>query len=609
MAARGLCALLCVLLAGCAAHRVASQFPSQSELAQIAPPPQTRWLVLAERRDVQDWTLEEPLPGDDAQRPVGRTSPWDQELEFAALTSMPPLARTRAMACAAREFGRFFLQHGGQPAEGLQKYILSLCGSVAARARTAMLFAQVPDEVPEAKLAGQWRPQVRQMIASVLQGGDHDRAGIWFGRKKGQAVVMVVMGGSRAQFSALPRIPDARGRIEIAGRLEEDAQSIDALVNHGRFGVEACKVDPNVPLPRFALSCPVDRRDEQAWISISAFPPGHVLGDRVLDLIVWPAGVRTRRYVRPPRPASETVAAAGALPQALLRALNGVRREARIPDLELARKQSETATRLAPAYLLALTGQEPRETADKVALGMMAGWDVQGTVRHGRVTGAFAAQSQDVGDLLGAALEEPSGRYTLLDPEARAIAIGPVAHTEGDSTLLGALIGTYSFFDEKEDHAAAEEAAYEKLVRAAREHGIRDVTRADDLTSVAEEAAAAIHAGDWSPEHAMNSALGVAAGLKPGVQVGGLYMELSELDQLTFEDDFFKSASMRVGIAVTHYKPSDWPWGRYVVIVIATGERPMLTAGLGQGRSDPSRPRSGALLETGRLRRLARAGR
>jgi hypothetical protein len=563
---------------GCASQQGSTQFPTPSELQQIAAPAQARWLVLAERRDVPEWTLEEPVPEGDAQSPATSSSPFDRELEIAALTNMPPLARTQAMACAARELGRFYLQHGGSPVEGLQWYILSVCGSVASRIRTAFLYGTVPESVPMERLAEQWRPQVRPLISSALKGGRYDRVGLWFGRGNGQAVVIVVVGESRAEFSTLSRVPDAKGRVKIEGRLKKDAQMVRALVNHGRFGVEECDLDSSVELPRFAISCPVDRSDPETCISISAFPPGRVLGDRILYHVVWPAGVRTRRYVRPPRPTSMKVTSAEQMPEVILRAVNDVRREAKMPEVRFERDQSKTAGRLAPIYLLAITGQEPPETADKVALGMMAGWDVSGVVRQGRVSGAFTSQTQDVGDLLGAALEEPGGRYTLLDPKARAIAIGPVLHKEGDETLLGALVGTYSFFDANEDHAAATKAAYEKLVESAKRHGVKGVTYSGDLARVAEESAAAVQKGDWSPEHALRNALGAAAGLNPGLQVTGMCLEVSELDQLEFQEEFFESGSMQVGMAVTHYKPSDWPWGRYVVLVLATFEGPMLTA-------------------------------
>ena len=578
MAARIVLALILVVLVGCATQRGSDRFPSQAELEQIPPLAEARSLALAERKDVSAWDLEGPLPEADAQSVTGQSSPWAQELELASLAHPAHLIRTRAMECAARELGRFFLEHGGQPAQGLKRYILSLCGSVALQVNTAFLHGTVPYDVPTERLFNEWRPQVSTLIASILNGRPHDRAGIWFGQANGQAVVMVVAGESRADFTALPRVPDSEGRVRIQGRLKLDAESVNALVNHGRFGVEDCESDPGVSLPRFALSCPVAQGDSHAWISIAAYPPGRILGERILDLLVWPSGVRSARYERPARPSSEPVATAEQAPEVILRMLNQVRREAGLPTLELAREQSELAHRLAPIYLLAMMGEEPLESADKIALGMMAGWEVPGIVRHGRVTGDFATQTRDVGDLLAATLEHPNGRYALLDPMARAIAIGPVAQAEGELTVIGALVGTYALFDEDEDHGRAAEIVFEELVQIAQEHGVRDVAPSEELTDIASKAARAIREGEWSPERALDSALGIAAGRRPGDPVTGLYLEASDLDQVTFPEEFFEFGSMQVGIAVTHYRPHDSAWGRYVVLVVAAGKKPLLTA-------------------------------
>ena len=579
MVARIVLVLVLSVVAGCASPRGAGQFPTQAELERIAPLPETRSLLLAERRDVPTWVIDGPVPVGDARSVSTELSPWAHAIDQSAQGRPVPLVRTRAMECAARELGRFFLEHGGRPAEGLQRFILSVCGSDVSSVKTALVEGAVPDAVPTDRLIGEWNTQWHGLVASLLADGRDDRAGVWFGRANGRAVVMVVAGESRADFSAISRVPDQKDRVRIRGRLKTSAASVTALVNHGRFGVEECEVDPRAALPEFALSCPVDRRDAQAWISISAFPPERVLGDTVLDLLVWPGGVRTGRYDRPARPRSEPFTTTDQAPGAILRVLNEVRREASLPELGLAQKQSATARELAPRYLLALTGEEPEETADKIALGMMAGWEVPGIVRHGRVAGAFSVQTQDVGDLLAAALELPNGRYTLLDPKARAIAIGPLSRAEGKMTMIGALVGTYAFFDEQENLARGSDVAFGKLVRASRAHGVREVTRAGDLMQAAVEAARAVHRNELSLKRAMDAAMAAAASQRPGVEIAGLYLEVSDLDQVTFQDDFFKFASMSVGIALTTHKPRDWPWGRYVLIVVAAGEQPLLTAG------------------------------
>src|SRR6185295_734223 len=74
---------------------------------------------------------------------------------------------------------------------------------------------------------------------------------------------------------------------------------LQGLATAGPFGVRHCVADPGVTLPRFSLTCDVERGDPAARIEIAAFPPGRILGPIVLSLLVWPAGAPGATFVRP----------------------------------------------------------------------------------------------------------------------------------------------------------------------------------------------------------------------------------------------------------------------------------------------------------------------
>ena len=87
---------------------------------------------------------------------------------------------------------------------------------------------------------------------------------------------------------------------------------------------------------------------------------------------------RRVRYARPRVPDDSALFA-----QAFVEELNVVRFQAGMQPMTLDPAQSETATRLAPQYFAALMGNQDERVADQVALGLLAGWDVEGATPRG----------------------------------------------------------------------------------------------------------------------------------------------------------------------------------------------------------------------------------
>src|SRR5262249_41076756 len=124
--------------------------------------------------------------------------------------------------------------------------------------------------------------------------------------------------------------------------------------------------------------------------------------------------------------------------------------------LALDAAQSEVATRLAPYYFSGLIGQAPQSIADLVALGMMAGWKVDGIVQEGTFAWAWLVESRDLGRLLSDALEDPGARASLLAHDADRIALGarfadPAGDAEAKTDLdfVAVIASTYTLFSEE----------------------------------------------------------------------------------------------------------------------------------------------------------------
>src|SRR5262249_32809559 len=155
-----------------------------------------------------------------------------------------------------------------------------------------------------------------------------------------------------------------------------------------------------------------------------------------VDVQVFPAGKLEQTYTRPAQTGADAPASDAALAPALLEQINAVRKEAGLSALRLSDTESRTAAQLAPYYFAALTGGLEVTIADKVALGLLAGWDVDGMVREGHFASQWTHQRSPA-SLVEAAIASPFGRETLLDPAISLIAIGPIAPKEG--AILGSV--------------------------------------------------------------------------------------------------------------------------------------------------------------------------
>jgi hypothetical protein len=547
----------------------ATGFPKPEELEKLAEEPILGRVFDSNARDVASWELEGPFPERVEESRFDDGSSWSQLLADAVERRAGLVVPTEAMYCVARELGRFYLAMGGLPSQNLRRYITARCQAGVAGIGVRYLQAEIGPAVPEAQLFAQWRESFEQMIADQLVGGP-TAAGVWFGRSEDRVIALVASGIRAIRLDPVETVLGEDHRVVIRGESLRSVDEVGALLNYGRYAAKRCERDPGVALPRFHFVCEANPADASAWLVIDVRPAGHLVGRTVANLLVWPAGEPDNVYRRPSFADADRIDNAEAAIPGFVAMLNSVRSSAELPELTLDVDQSEIATELAPYFFSALLDESQGIVADLVALGMMAGWDVDGIVQKGRMAGSWVPQSDDLAVLLASALEYPSSREVLLSPDADRIAIGPMLEHYEEHTAIAAMFGTYSLFSE-EDHDANVQKVFHKLREARQQRDRRGPQHLVDVAQLSILAASDVQAGA-DPQDALGDLLEASSEIlqRP---VQGWVAQVSDLDSLEFPEDFLTEREIGVAIGVSYVKPEGEAWGRYVVMMVVASPR------------------------------------
>jgi len=581
----------------------ARAFPSPEELDALgekAPPRAAdAWPV----RLVDAFELTGPFPELLAEEPyVGPRGPWADALDAASAQSAGLAIHTASMDCVARQLGRFFLAHRAQPGTGLRAFIAGRCLASAAEIRFAYVEGTAPASLDDAALYAQWRAPLEHAIAQGLRGGP-STAGVWFGRAGGRAVALLAFGRRALRVEPLRPVPGSDGALEVRGEALVPAEEIRGLVNRGRFAVAACEPVAGAEPPAFHLRCPLDPGDDSALVVLTLREPGRVLAREGLVLLAWPRGRPSSVYRRPSYAAAARPSVPSGTPdQRFVALLNEVRAEAGLAPVALDARQSAVAARLAPHDFAALAGAGEASRADLVMRGMLAGWSVEGVVQRSAVASVVAPGAASAADLLAAALEHPVGRDALLAESADRIAVGALADGAGPAQADGAgdaravaaggagggapaggeraaapavgaaLFGTYALFS-PERHEAAARRVLDRLAGERLRRRAVAPEELPDLAPLCRRAAAAVESGEPPNETLQRLLAESAAALRR--PVAGWVAEVSELETLTFPEEYLASPALRVAVAVSHRRAAGEPWGRYVVLLVVAAAPPL----------------------------------
>jgi hypothetical protein len=541
-----------------------SPFPSREKLEDLTRQPVPEARAEIDVAVVPEWTLEGPFPNVSTAQPYREPTNWGGLLEAAAVRRAGLVVGTEALHCAAREWGRFQLAHGARPAPDLTRWMAARCGASTAGVVYHHFDGGVPAAASEDEIFEAWSPAVQALIDEHLVGGPL-AAGIWYGRKDDHAIAVIATGERKVQIAPLPQVvAEGDGVFVLRGETLEEAEGLSAWVNRGAYGAEACEPARDLRLPRFAFRCSVDRTDAESWLSVTLTRPGRLLGNGVLDLVLFPSGEPSARWVRPSLGESVVVGPETDVGREIARLVNRVRAKAGVAPLELSDAQSEVARELAPYFFASAWGHGPPGTTDLVVLGLMAGWRVEGTVQSGDFASSWVARSLDLDHLVANALERPSGRRALLSPEFRKLAVGAVV--DPDSKSLAGVYGTYALFEE-EAHDEHARAVLEALDAARAARGKSRARLLPRIASLGRLAASRVQ-GDEDPSEVLSDLLRQSSRVL-GRSVNGWVAETTDLSKIPFPEALLERDPVHVAVGVSHRRRDEDPWGRFVVLFVA----------------------------------------
>jgi hypothetical protein len=568
--------VLLVACMGCVAcgggsglSRPVAVFPSKSDIESVmtdeAKPTASMTTV-----DVSSWTIKTSVPAPNAAYPA--ETPWDHYFVERVGTQGKLSA---ALRCAATESARYYVEAGGYPDDGTRRYLAERCGSTLPTHQFGYMSGEVPDSVTDSALLTQYKKSLDELVA-----GQHIEAstelGLGVARAKGKVAVVMFSGRPSAELTNF--VPVVAGTsVTLSGKVSPDAAFALALVNSGSSGVATCEPDRRVKLPHFGFTCPFAADDPQARIEIATRKPDRVLMDIEVAALVRHEDDAGLTY-EPVVIGSDAVAAdAVAFQTALFAELNEVRRAAGIAPFTLEPKQSQVNERLAPHLFVAST-RGNSDLADRISLGVLAGWDVGGVIRDGGVYWGSITSTRSPSRYLSYALASPFARFILLDPQMTRVAVGASALPPAGAM---ALLTTYSLFQTK-DHTADENALFVELTKrrlARNRDAPHRVAREVALDTALARVATHTETTDVAMQEAMQR---VVATEQRGV--AGWVVETADLRQIPWPDSLLDPESLQVEIGVTHYKAPGGAWGQYAVIILTRDPANLKTA----SRAEPS---------------------
>jgi hypothetical protein len=518
---------------------------------------------LGRYEDVDEWELVGPFPSRLGDEPIAEPHLFEEVLLETVQRRPGLLLASQAMRCAAREFARFFLDQSKLPEPGLQRFVMGRCGATGVEPQISYYAGQIPGDASDVEVVQAWREPVTDLVHRYLGSGPRT-AGTWLARRDEQAVWLLVTAARRAHLEPSSGSAGADDWLRLQGELLSPTEELFVQVNQGRYGVADCELDPSVRLPRFSVACPVDPNDDSSWVALLARAPGRLLAHSALQVLSVPDGSPVQTYRRPTYGLRGSVSGPEEFAPELMRQLNRIRGELGRRPVTLAPQQSETARELAPLYFGATYGSVAPPVLDLVALGLMAGYEVPGLIRDGGVGGALSLDDSSLDRWLAEAFEQPGMRDVLLRSDCSQLAVGSIHSPEHG--YLAAVVSTYALY-EHQDARAERESFYERLTLERATRSLAPLDRDAQIEDLAERQVTRVARGATGPDEALGDLLQETNSVL-GAAVKGWYLEAHGDEEVPLPDELVDATADRIGVAVGAYQPSDWPWGRSLVLVV-----------------------------------------
>lgn len=562
---RMLCLLPCLLLLGaCSAalkSRPVVEFPSSESLNQLAAQPTKPLPIAAAPVPAAGWTVEAAHTAqrtDDAWQPDGVFARGF--VATAAKLPRPPRL-TRALSCIAEQLGRFYLETNKEPPQGLSEFISGACGAALPSYGTHAFFGHVPPAADESEILTHFQDKVSALVQQLPPQAE---AGFWYGRKGDQIIAMATSGEARHELQPFSLIPDETGRITIEGRVAQEVDHFAGYINQGRYGVEECLVDPSVQRPKFRITCAMAEGDRTAWLQLVYVQPRRALSTPMVQALLRRTPDETLSYELHSTESTSPIVDAESFSRAVLTALNAVRAEAQLKPVIRAEAQSNTATRVVGHYFVAASEAGREAEMDRIALGLLAGWQVPGMIRDGNFYSKLVPYTRDPNLWLRAALATPMGRSTLLAENIEQIAIGPLMMSSPEA--VGAVVTGYRFHHGN-DHRTDVLRLFLRLGYARQRLALGPLAKLSGMNAAMNEALARVHRSEVEPKEALDEVLTHAVS-QTGASMRGYIVETTSLDGLEIPPELIGQPNLQLSIGVTHHKPQGAAWAQLVIMVV-----------------------------------------
>jgi hypothetical protein len=309
------------------------------------------------------------------------------------------------------------------------------------------------------------------------------------------------------------------------------------------------------------------------WVEVLGVKQGRVMLHPLADVLVYEGDASAVRYKAkssgPPVPVDTAVA----FTASVVARINAIRTSAKMPSLVLSSKQSAENERLVGTILDASFTRD-EDSAEKATLGLIAGWDVEASMLRGGQFFLWAvAPTHDASAWVDASLERPLGRLTLLEPEARVIAVGPSLLQGGAG--LAAAVTTYLLF-ESDDHSA-DESRFLARIKEARDALALPPPTYVRATRDMREHAAAVRTGEETPQGALNEMVATFS-YETGAPAYGYVLETNDPSTVAIPEVFLKAAPFPMSLLMTHHRAPGAAWGQYVIFAVLPGSQPPVGA-------------------------------
>lgn len=541
---------------------VRQPFPTQERLDELGGTPVDRPLAMVgTMAAVTSWSIEPATPNADWRAAYAGDDPsatafatWTQ----AGASSVPVSA---AMTCLAQQYARFDAEHPETIAGAdIRAFMHTRCG-VPFDTVQARRWSFEPDKF---RALDPKRPEPQ--VLALLEGASAQAVcglGVWKGEDK--VVVSVLVGEPPLELSPVPFVSGGSGSVDISGVYDQPTEWMTARVTHGPFGSRTCaRLPASDPPGAFGFRCPTNPDDATAVLEVSAAPKGSVLGRVMARVLLSPNGTAPTQY---DAPTLDLPATPGDFsPSAVLAGINALRGKTGMTDVVGAPQQDIVTANLFPHLL---SGTDP-DVRNEAALGLIAGWQVEQTIRQGTFSTHVHHPDTPLDRLLAGALFFPAFRATALSPQTAVVSTAILDDPEGSAR--GLLNVGYEVFAPGE-FEAEESAVFAALDNARAQVALPPVQRVEGGPDEAalSESAKRIRLETSTPGEELDRMVKHFSERVGRDFYGAIYTPtLIDGWNPDFNEEFFKHENLAVAITVSYFSPPYSAWGQHVVFVIFT---------------------------------------